>query len=140
MRKYPHMGSQNKSAKLSALSRREREIMDIVYAAGQATAQDIMDAMEAPPTYSSVRSALRLLEMKGHLRHRREGLKYVFAPTIPREQTARSALRQLAATFFNNSAGALLAALLDLHDTKLSRAELGELERMIRAAKESKQK
>lgn len=114
--------------------------MDIVYAAGQATAQDIMDAMEAPPTYSSVRSALRLLEMKGHLRHRREGLKYVFAPTIPREQTARSALRQLAATFFDNSAGALLAALLDLHDTKLSRAELGELERMIREAKESKQK
>ncbi|MDR1191612.1 MAG: BlaI/MecI/CopY family transcriptional regulator [Verrucomicrobiales bacterium] len=129
-----------KTLKLHALSRRERELMDIVYAGGAATAQEIMDAMERPPTYSSVRSALRLLELKGHLRHRRAGLKYVFAPVAPRERTAKSALRQLAATFFDNSAGALLAALLDLHDTKLSRAELGELERMIREAKEGKQK
>lgn len=129
------MGTAKQSLKLPALSRRERELMEIIYAGGEATAQEVMDAMERPPTYSSVRSALRLLAMKGHLRYRREGLKYVFAPTAPREKTAKSALRQLAATFFDNSAGALLAALLDIHDAKLSREELDELERMIRAAK-----
>jgi predicted transcriptional regulator len=132
------MGPQNKSSKLPALSRREREIMDIIYAKGQATAQEVMSAMEAPPTYSSVRSALSLLEEKGHLQHKRDGLKYVFEPVVPREKTAKSALRQLASTFFDNSASGLLAALLDIQDTKLSREELDELEHMIRNAKEAK--
>jgi predicted transcriptional regulator len=85
MRKYPHMS--RSSSDFSALSRREREIMEIIYAKGRATAQEVMAAMERPPTYSSVRSALSLLEARGRLRHRREGLKYVFAPVVPREQT-----------------------------------------------------
>ena len=126
------------SGKLPALSRREREIMDIIYAAGTASAREVMTAMEHPPTYSSVRSALRLLQHKGLLRHRRDGLKYVFAPTVPREQTAKSALRQLTSVFFDNSAAGLLAALLDIRDANLSRAELNELERMIRKAKKNK--
>jgi predicted transcriptional regulator len=131
------MNASSRIKKLPTLSRREREIMDIIYANGQVTAQEVMALMEHPPTYSSVRSALRLLVMRGHLKHHREGLKYVFTPTTPREKTAKSALRQLAATFFNNSASGLLAALLDIQDTRLSREELDELERMIRDARET---
>lgn len=95
------------------LSRRERQIMDIVYARGQATAAEVVAAMPDAPSYSAVRALLRILEQKGHLRHQQEGPRYVFLPTVPRDRARRSALRNVVRTFFDGSAAQAAAALLD---------------------------
>mgnify|MGYP003702724973 CR=1 FL=1 len=84
------------------LSRRERQILDIVYAKGEATAADIQAAMDDPPSDSAVRSALRILEAKGHLKHRQEGPRYVYVPTVTRASARKSALRHLVQTFFDD--------------------------------------
>jgi BlaI family penicillinase repressor len=95
------------------LSRRERQIMDIIYARGQATAAEVTDALSDAPSYSAVRALLRILEQKGHLRHEQEGPRYVFLPTVSRDRARRSALRSLVRTFFDGSSAQAAAALID---------------------------
>lgn len=117
------------------LSRRERQIMDVIYRFGRATVAEVMAHLPDPPGYSAVRALLRVLEDKGQLRHEQEGPRYVFVPTVPRDQVRQSALRQLVHTFFDDSAEQTVAALLDLSSTKLSGAELDRLGRLITAAR-----
>ena len=118
------------------LSRREREIMDVIYRGGQATAAEVLENLSDPPSYSAVRAMLRILEEKGHLRHEQQGPRYVFLPTIPREQARRSALKQLVHTFFDGSTEQAVATLLDLSSRKLSDTELDGLARIIDKARE----
>ena len=119
------------------LSRRERQIMDVIYQRGQATAAEVLDALPDPPSYSSVRALLRVLETKGHLWHRREGARYVFLPIVPAEEARRSALARVVRTFFDGSTQATVAALID--ESSLSRAELDRLQELIdRARKEGR--
>lgn len=116
------------------LSRRERQIMDIIYARGQATAADVAAALPNPPTYSAVRALLRILEQKGHVRHEQDGPRYVFLPTVPRDRARRSALKNLVRTFFDGSSAQAAAALLD--SAKLSDADVRRLEAIIEKARE----
>ena len=95
------------------LSRRERQIMDIVYARGQVTVAEVTSAIPDPPSYSAVRALLRILEEKGHLRHQQDGPRYVFLPTVSRDRARRSALRNLVRTFFDGSSAQAAAALID---------------------------
>src|SRR5207247_7779079 len=113
------------------LSRREREIMDVIYRSGRATAAAVLDQLPDLPTYSTVRALLRVLEEKGHLRHEEDGPRYVFVPTVPRERARASALRQLLHTFFDGSTEQAVAALLDLSSTRLSDAVLARLIQII---------
>ena len=117
------------------LSRREREIMDVIYRSGRATAAEVLDQLADPPSYSTVRALLRVLEEKGHLRHEEDGPRYVFVPTVPRERARASALRQLLHTFFDGSTEQAVAALLDLSSTRLSDAELARLSQLIADAR-----
>lgn len=117
------------------LSRREREIMDVIYRSGRATAAEVMASLADPPGYSAVRALLRVLEEKGHLRHEEDGPRYVFLPTIPRERARQSALRRLVHTFFDGSTEQAVAALLDLSSTRLSDAELDRLRDLIADAR-----
>jgi predicted transcriptional regulator len=121
----------------SQLSRREREIMDVIYGApgGRATAAEVLEQLADPPSYSAVRALLRVLEEKGHLRHEEDGPRYVFLPTIPRERARESALRRVLQTFFDGSTEQAVAALLDLSATRLSDAELVRLSRLIADAR-----
>jgi predicted transcriptional regulator len=118
------------------LSRRERQIMDVIYRQGQATAGEVLDQLPDPPSYSAVRAMLRVLEEKGHLRHEQEGPRYVYVPTVNRERARRSALRHLVQTFFDGSTEQVVAALLEGADAKLSDAELDRLSRLIDQAKQ----
>jgi len=117
------------------LSRREREIMDLIYRSGRATAAEVLDQLAEPPSYSAVRALLRVLEDKGHLRHEEDGPRYVFLPTVPRERALQSALRQLLHTFFDGSTEQAVAALLDLYSARLSDAELQRLSQLIADAR-----
>lgn len=119
----------------SSLSRRERQIMDIVYRRGAATAAEIQEDMADAPSYSAVRAMLRVLEEKGQLRHQQDGLRYVFTATTPRESARRAALRHLLATFFEGSAEQAVATLLDVSRPKLSDEELARLSELIDQAK-----
>jgi predicted transcriptional regulator len=123
----------------ASLSRRERQIMDAIYQMGEATAQEVLGRLPEPPSYSAVRALLRILEDKGHVRHRRDGQRYVYAPTVPRDRARVSALRQMVRTFFDGSPGAAAAALLDLSRADLTDAELAKLETLVeRARKEGR--
>jgi predicted transcriptional regulator len=117
------------------LSRRQRQIMDVIYGRGQATAAEVLEGLPDPPSYSAVRAMLRVLEEKGHLKHEQQGPRYVFLPTVPREQARRSALRQLVQTFFDGSTEQAVAALLDLSNRSLTDAELDRLARLIDQAR-----
>ena len=117
------------------LSRRERQIMDILYQRGRASASDIHQGMPDPPTYSAVRAKLRVLEEKGHIRHEEEALRYVYVPTVARDSARRSALRHMLATFFENSVEQAVAALVDVSSANLSREELDRISRLIDEAK-----
>jgi len=119
----------------SQLSRRERQIMDVIYRLGRATAADVHDALPDRPSYSTVRALLRVLEGKGHLRHIEDGPRYVYSPTVPRERARESALRQVVSTFFGGSTEAAVAALLDLSNARLSDTELNRLAGLIAQAK-----
>ncbi|HEX6463383.1 MAG TPA: BlaI/MecI/CopY family transcriptional regulator [Vicinamibacterales bacterium] len=119
------------------LSRRERQILDILYQRGQATAADVQNALPEPPSYSAVRALLRILEEKGHVRHQQDGPRYVYLPTIARENAKRSAMRHMLRTFFDGSAEQAISALLDDASTKLSPAELDRLARLIEDARRS---
>ena len=118
-----------------SLSRRERQIMDILYQRGKASASDVREAMEAAPGYSAVRAMLRVLEEKGHVRHQAEGLKYVYVPVVARDKAKRSAVKHVMETFFNGSAEQIVAALLDVSSTRLTREELDRMSEMIEQAK-----
>jgi predicted transcriptional regulator len=117
------------------LSRRERQIMSIVYQLGRATAADVLGELEDPPSYSAVRSHLRILEEKGHLRHEQDGPRYVFLPTLPRDRARLGALRQVLHTFFDGSASQAMAALLDSSDRPVSPQELDQLARLVEQAR-----
>jgi predicted transcriptional regulator len=119
----------------SELSRRERQIMDVIYRLGRASAADVHDALPDRPSYSTVRALLRVLEGKGHLRHIEDGPRYVYSPTVPRERARESALRQVVSTFFGGSTEAAVAALLDLSNAPLSDSELNRLAGLIAQAK-----
>jgi predicted transcriptional regulator len=116
---------------LARLSRRERQIMDIVYARGCATSADILEAMHDPPSYSTVRALMRILTEKGLLKHRRAGLKYVFEPVVAASHARTSALSRLMRSLFNNSAVSMVATLLDSNELKISAGELRQLKALI---------
>ena len=117
------------------LSRRERQIVDILYAHGRATAAEVQAALPEPPSYSAVRAMLRILEDKGHVRHEQDGPRYVYLPTVARDRAKKTALRHVLQTFFNGSAEQALSALLDESDTRLSDQELDRLARVIDRAR-----
>src|SRR5262245_45344864 len=105
------------------LTRRERQIMDILYRLGRATAGEVMEAIPGEPNYSTVRTQRRVLEQKGHVRHEEEGLRYVYEPAVPRHAARRSALKHLVNTFFDGSAEKAVAALLGGEGSRLSEKE-----------------
>jgi predicted transcriptional regulator len=117
------------------LSRRERQIIDILYSQGRATAAEVQAALPDPPSYSAVRAMLRILEEKGHIRHEHDGPRYVYVPTVARENAKRSAIHHVLQTFFEGSAAQAISTLLDDSSTKLSDAELDRLARMIDQAR-----
>jgi BlaI family transcriptional regulator, penicillinase repressor len=117
------------------LSRRERQVMDILFARGRATGQEIQEALADKPNYSSVRTILRVLERKVYVRHVEEGLRYVYEPTVAREAASRSALQRIIRTFFDGSAKEAVAALLDPAAFDLTEKELSELARIIESAR-----
>ena len=119
------------------LSRRERQILDILYERGQATAAEVQAALPEPPSYSAVRALLRILEEKGHVRHQQDGPRYVYLPTLARDNAKRSALRHVLKTFFDGSAEQAISALLDDGSSRLSPAELDRLARLIDSARKS---
>jgi predicted transcriptional regulator len=118
-----------------SLSRRERQIMEVVYRLGRATAADVQDSLPDPPSYSTIRALLRVLEDKGHLRHEQDGPRYVFLPTLPRDKARRSALRQLVHTFFEGSTAQAVAALLGEPGARLTDEDLDRLSRLIDQAR-----
>ena len=117
------------------MSRRERQIMDVVYRLGEATVADVLRELADPPSYSAVRAFLRILEEKGHLRHKEAGPRYVYSPRVPREKARRSALRRLLHNFFDDSGESLVAALLDDDAARLSSQELENLAGLIERAR-----
>lgn len=120
------------------LSRRERQIMDILFERGSAAASEIHEALPDPPSYSAVRAALSVLEKKGHIQHQLQGLRYVWTPRVPRENARRTALRHLVKTFFDGSVEQTVAALLDEASVKLDQHEMERLREMIAKAKGGK--
>jgi predicted transcriptional regulator len=117
------------------LSRRERQIMDVVYRLGRATAAEVLQELPDPPSYSAIRALLRVLEEKGHIRHEQDGPRYVFLPTLSRDKARRSALRQLVQTFFEGSTAQAVAALLGESRSNLSDEDLDRLFRLIEQAR-----
>jgi len=117
------------------LSRRERQMMDILYQRGRATASEIHEALPEPPSYSAVRAKLRVLEEKGHVRHEEEALRYVYVPTVARDTARRSALRHMVSTFFAGSVEDTVAALLDISAADLSPKDLDRISSLIEQAR-----
>ena len=117
------------------LSRRERQIMDILYQRGKASVSEVREAMKDAPGYSAVRAMMGVLEEKGHARHQAEGLKYVYMPTVAREKAKRSAVKHLLDTFFAGEPDQIVAALLDVSAARLTREELDRMSEMIEVAR-----
>ncbi len=117
------------------LSGRERQIMDIVYARGEVSAVDVVDAMPDPPSKTAVRTLLRILEEKGHLTHRQDGLKYLYRPSRPRGRAGRSAFRRVLETFFDGSLEKAVAAHLGDPESGLAPDELKRLADIIQQAR-----
>ncbi len=117
------------------LSRRERQIMDIIYELNEATAAQVLERLPNPPGYSAVRALLRVLEEKGHLSHKQDGPRYVFVPTLPRDEARENALKHLVNTFFDGSTEKVVAALLDISDEKLSEDDYQRLSQLIENAR-----
>src|ERR1700686_3350592 len=117
------------------LTRRERQIMDILYRAGRATAAEVMERLPGDPSDSTVRTQLRVLEAKGHVRHEEEGLRYVYVPAVPRHAARKSALRHLVDTFFDGSTEKVVGALLGGEGARLSEEELERIAALVAKAK-----
>jgi len=109
--------------------------MDVLYQRGSASAAEVREGMENAPSYSAVRAMLRVLEEKGHVAHRAEGVKYVYLPTVKRDRAKRSALRHLLDTFFNDSPEQVVAALLDVSSAQLKPEDLDRMAQMIEKAR-----
>jgi BlaI family penicillinase repressor len=118
------------------LSRRERQIMDVLYRRGRATAAEVHQELPDAPSYSAVRAKLRVLEEKGHIRHEEQALRYVYLPLVSRDRAKQSAMRHLLETFFDNSAEQAITALLDLKSAALDRDQLSRLSALIERAKQ----
>jgi len=114
-----------------ALARRERQVMDILYRVGEATAQEVQEALPDPPSYSAVRALLATMLEKGLVEHRKDSRRYVYRPAVPEKKAKRSALKQLLSTFFEGRPEKLVAALLDPKDQQLSREEIDKIRRLI---------
>ena len=125
----------SKTSAQAQLSRRERQIMDVVYRLGKAAVTDVLERLPDPPSYSAVRALMRILEEKGHLSHEQDGPRYVYLPTVPRDAAQASALSHLVRTFFGGSTEAAVAALLDLPEHGMSEGELNRLSRLIEDAR-----
>lgn len=125
-----------KSDKHDGFSRREREIMDVLYKRGKATAAQIVEALPDPPSNTAVRTLLSILEKKGHVRHAMDGVRYVYEPKVARAAMAQKAVKSVLSTFFDNSVEGVVAALLNQKDQKLTAAELDRLSALIEKAKE----
>jgi BlaI family transcriptional regulator, penicillinase repressor len=119
------------------LSRRETQIMDVIFQMGEATAADILERLPEPPSYSAVRALLTILEEKGHLTHRRDGARYIYVPTLSADKAKKSALRHMLDTFFGGGAPQVVATLLSTTD--LSKDDLDELGRLIEQAKQDEE-
>jgi BlaI family penicillinase repressor len=117
------------------VSRRERQILDVLYKAGRATAAEVQQAMPAAPSYSAVRTLLRILEDKGHVRHELDGSRYIYIPTVEPGRAKRSALRHLLHTFFEGSTTQAIAALLEEDSSELSEKDLDRLRAVIERAR-----
>ena len=117
------------------LTRRERQIMDILYRRGRATAGEVMADLSGTPNYSTVRTQLRVLEEKGHVRHKEHGLRFVYTPAVPRSSARKSALRHLVDTFFDGSAEGAVAALLGGEGTKLSDQQLDRIADLVKQSR-----
>ena len=120
---------------LVGMSRRERQIMEILYRRGQASVSEVRAAMNDAPSYSAVRAMLRVLKDKGHVKHEAEGLKYMYRPVVNREKAKRSALKSLVDTFFNDRPDEVVAALLDVSSRRLTAEELDRMAAMINEAR-----
>lgn len=118
-----------------ALTRRERQIMDILYRRGRATANEVLEDLPGAPHYSTVRTQLRVLEEKGHVTHEEDGVRYVYMPALPRRAARKSALRHLVDTFFDGSAEQVVAAVLGGEGARLSEEELDRIAELIERAK-----
>ena len=122
------------------LSRRERQIMDVLYRSGRATAAEVQAGMPDAPSYSAVRTMLRILEEKGHVRHQPDGPRYVYIPRVARDKAKRSALRHVVNTFFEGSAAQVMAALFELSPRDLGEDEIARLRQLIDNAKQQKKR
>ena len=117
------------------LSRRERQIIDILYAQGRGTAAEVQAALPEPPSYSAVRAMLRILEDKGHVTHQQDGPRYVYVPTLPREDAQESALQRMMSTFFDGSPSKAVAAILDMSEAELSDNEIEQMAKLVEQAR-----
>jgi predicted transcriptional regulator len=124
-----------KTSTHTSLTRRERQIMDVLYRRGRATAAEVMAELTGEPNYSTVRTQLRVLEDKGHVRHEEEGGRYVYAPAVPRHAARKSALKHLVETFFDGSAEQVVAAVLGGEASRLSDEELDRVSALIDKAR-----
>lgn len=118
------------------LSARERQIMEVVYSKKRASVKEVLAEIPNPPSYSAVRAMLNILENKGFLKHQQEGLKYIYAPTIPHKKAMRSAVQSLLKTYFNNSVEEAVAAIINFRNKDIDEIELARLTKLIKSAKE----
>ena len=128
-----------KKKQLHRLSKRERQIMDVIYTLGEATASAVRENLPEKVGDASVRKLIRIVEQKGYLTHRRAGHSYIYTPTIPKEVASRQAMRHLLRTFFQDSAPMAVSALLDVSEGNLSEEDIAELAELIRKAEEKGQ-
>jgi predicted transcriptional regulator len=117
------------------LTKRERQIMDVLYRLGRATAGEIMEGLAGAPSYSTVRTQLRVLETKGHVRHEEQGLRYIYVPTVPRSTARKSALKHLVDTFFDGSSAKAVAALLGGEAARVSDEDLARIAKLVTNAR-----
>lgn len=121
---------------MPGLSRRERQIMDALYTLSEATVGEVMERMPDPPSYSAVRATLRVLEEKGHVKHKQDGPRYLYLPTVSRDKAQSHALKHLVGTFFGGSVEQAVMALLSMPETNLSDTQLEKLAEQVRLAEE----
>lgn len=122
------------------LSRRESQIMDVIYRLGEASVAEVLDEIPAPPGYNSIRVILTILENKGYLKHRKEGQRYIYQPVLVPDKAKQSVLKHMLTTFFDDSATQVLSTLLNMSTTKLSDVEIKELSQMIEQVKKERKK